>query len=51
LIHAYTGNYVLIGYNFGVNSFFYHNREARQAIATLLTRRQLLMLFTSEEAR
>lgn len=29
----YTGNYVLIGYNFGVNSFFYHNREARQAIA------------------
>lgn len=29
----YTGNYVLIGYNFGANSFFHHNREARQAIA------------------
>ena len=29
----YTGNFVFIGFNFGEKSFFYQNREARQAIA------------------
>ncbi|MCL2124723.1 MAG: ABC transporter substrate-binding protein [Oscillospiraceae bacterium] len=28
----YTGNYVLLGFNFGVNSFFYHNLDARRAV-------------------
>ena len=28
----YTGNYIIIGFNFGENSFFAHNLEARRAV-------------------
>ena len=38
----YTGNYQMLGFNFGPNSFFYHNLEARQAVAHAIDRQAII---------